>query len=140
MEFDMQFVYRIHPTRPEMLTLGPTADEASAVSAHFSYLERLTASGVVLLAGRTLNADARTFGIVVFAADSEIEAAEVVRMDPAVEQGVMKAELFPFSVALLSKKWKGDVRKEPGQPQDPTSSPIAPPAGAGRAPSVGVGL
>lgn len=120
-----------------MLTLGPTADEASAVSAHFSYLERLTASGVVLLAGRTLNSDARTFGIVVFTAGSETEAAEVVRMDPAVEQGVMRAGLFPFGVALLSQKWKGDVRNKPSQPEDPESSPVAPPDGAGRAPSAG---
>jgi uncharacterized protein YciI len=102
-----QFVYRIQPTRPEMLTLGLTANEDAAVSAHFSYLEKLTASGVVLLAGRTLNSDATTFGIVVFAAETEIEAAEIARKDPAVERGVMKAELFPFGVALLSQNWKG---------------------------------
>ena len=119
-----------------MLTQGPTAGEASVVGAHFSYLERLTASGIVLLAGRTLNSDARTFGIVVFVAESEIEAMEIVRKDPAVEQGIMKAELFPFGVALLSQNWIGDVKRKPNQLPDPTSPSVTRPAGAGHAPSV----
>jgi uncharacterized protein len=124
-----QFIYRIHPTRPEMLTVGPTASEASAVGDHFSYLERLTTAGVVLLAGRTLTSDDRTFGIVVFAAESEEEAAAVVQKDPAVERGVMKAELFPFRVALLSQNWAGYRGNEPIQPpQSPTLS-VTPAAG-----------
>jgi uncharacterized protein len=52
------------------------------------------------MACRTLTTDARTFGIVVFAAPSEEMAAELVHHDPAVQQGVMRAELFPFRVAL----------------------------------------
>jgi uncharacterized protein YciI len=114
-----QVLYRIQPARSGMLTTGPTAFEESAVADHFSYLERLTGEGVVLLAGRTLNSDDRTFGIVVFAAGSDDEAGDVVRMDPAVARGVMKAELFPFSVALLSQDWSGSGRIEP----DPASNP-----------------
>jgi uncharacterized protein YciI len=69
-----------------MLSQGPKAAEAPAVGAHVSYLERLTASGVVLLAGRKLNSDARTFGMVTFAAESEIEAAEIVTVGPCVQR------------------------------------------------------
>jgi uncharacterized protein YciI len=99
-----QFLYRIRPTRIGMLTEGPTEQEVKIVGEHFEYLRRLVAAGTVLMAGRTLNRDKRTFGIVVFVAESEARAAEYVRDDPAVKCGVMQAELFPFHVAL----WSGD--------------------------------
>ena len=55
-----------------MLTAGPTEQEATIVKEHFEHLQRLVASGTVLMAGRTLNADERTFGIVVLVAESEL--------------------------------------------------------------------
>ena len=102
-----QFLYRIQPTRLGMLTEGPTEHEAKVVAEHFGYLQRLVADGRVLMAGRTLNADESTFGIAVFVADSEAQAAEVVRNDPAVKHGVMRAELFPYRIALWSSKGPG---------------------------------
>ena len=98
-----QFLYLIKPVRTGMLTQGPTEHEAAVVSEHFSHLERLVRDGIVLMAGRTLNADERTFGIVVFLAESEARAQELVTSDPAVKQGVMQAELFPYRIALWSK-------------------------------------
>jgi uncharacterized protein len=99
-----QFLYRIQPTRVGMLTEGPTGREASIVNEHFEYLQKLVAEGVVFTAGRTLNADERTFGIVVFEAGTEAAAVALVQNDPAVKLGVMKAELFPYHVALWSPK------------------------------------
>ena len=96
------FLYRIQPTRPEMLTEGLTEHESALVSEHFAYLQRLVARGTVLMAGRTQDTGAGTFGVVVFVAESESAAAEVVANDPAVKHGVMHAELFPFRVALWS--------------------------------------
>jgi len=87
-----------------MLVEGPTALEALIIGEHFSYLENLVANGIVLMAGRTLNTDERTFGIVVFMTRSELEARELMNGDPAVKKGLMKAELFPFTVALWSSK------------------------------------
>jgi|CZKI01.1.fsa_nt_gi uncharacterized protein YciI len=124
-----QFLYRIQPTRLEMLGAGPTAHEASIVGEHFRYLERLTASGVVLMAGRTLNSDERTFGIVVFSAPSEKEAEELMRSDPCVRHGVMRAELFPYRVALWSLKGPEDGAAGPDQAPDPTPAPVSPAAG-----------
>ena len=98
-----EFLYRIKPVRLGMLTEGPTEREAEIVREHFSYLERLVAEGIVLMAGRTLNTDERTFGIVVFLAESEARAQELVSSDPAVKQGLMQAELFPYHVALWSR-------------------------------------
>ena len=66
-----QFAYVIRPTRPAMLTDGPTPDEAARVDEHFHYLEDLTARGTVILAGRTLTTDVDAFGIVILRAASE---------------------------------------------------------------------
>jgi len=97
------FLYKIQPVRPEMLTAGPTSEEDQVVSQHFAYLKGLTEAGIVLLAGRTLNTDASSFGIVIFKASSEKEARQVMHNDPAVEQRVMRAELYPFRIALLGE-------------------------------------
>jgi uncharacterized protein len=98
----LQFLYRVRPTRLGMLTEGPTEHESAIVGAHFSYLKGLVDQGVVLMAGRTLNADESTFGIAIFEAESMEEAKEIMRADPAVREGVMWAELFPYRVALWS--------------------------------------
>ena len=97
-----EYLYRIQPTRTAMLTEGPTPDEARIVSEHFAYLEALVGKGVVILAGRTLNTDPSSFGIVIFRADSPEQARAVMDGDPAVRQGVMQAQLFPYRVALMA--------------------------------------
>ncbi len=99
-----EFIYRIQPTRPAMLTAGLTEHEKRVIAEHFEYLQALVAKDIVLMAGRTLTADDRTFGIVVFVSASDTEAAQLMQNDPAVKQGVMKAELFPYKVALWSHK------------------------------------
>lgn len=95
-----QFLYRIQPTRIAMLTVGPTERESTVIAEHFEYLQSLVAKDIVLMAGRTLTADDHTFGIVVFVSASAAEAAQLMQNDPAVKQGVVKAELFPYQVAL----------------------------------------
>jgi uncharacterized protein YciI len=97
-----EFLYRIQPTRLGMLTEGPTEHESEIIDEHFEYLQKLVAQGVVFTAGRTQNAGERTFGIVIFAADSDSEAGELMRNDPAVSSGVMRGELFPYRTALWS--------------------------------------
>jgi uncharacterized protein YciI len=55
------------------------------------------------MAGRTLTADEHTFGIAILFAATPAEAEAIMRNDPAVKHGVMRAELFPYRVALWSK-------------------------------------
>jgi uncharacterized protein YciI len=98
-----QFLYRIRPVRPTMLVDGPTESEAAIVVEHFRYLQQLVDTGVVLLAGRTLNNDDKAFGIVIFTAASESDAMGIMRNDPAVAKRVMDAELFPYRIALWSR-------------------------------------
>lgn len=97
-----EYLYRIQPVRPEMLSEGPDPEETGIVSAHFAYLNDLTEQGIVLLAGRTLNTDASSFGIVIFKAEDDDAARAIVHNDPAVKNRVMRAELFPYRVALMA--------------------------------------
>lgn len=94
-------LYRIQPTRTDMLTAGPTARDAEIAGRQFAYLQELAAGGIVVMAGRTLNEDASAFGVVV-RAPSEAEARKLMQHGPAVSAGVMRAELFPYRIALLS--------------------------------------
>jgi uncharacterized protein YciI len=95
------YLYKIQAVRPAMITEGATEDEARIVAAHFDYLKGLTEAGVVLLAGRTLNEDNSTFGIIIFRANSELAARQIVEADPAVKNRIMRAELYPYRIALL---------------------------------------
>jgi len=98
-----QCLCRIRPIREEFL-LDSTAEEDRIVSEHFRYLQQLTRDGVVLLAGRTLNTDPTSFGIVILEAESDDAARALMENDPAVRASVFRAELFPFGVALASPR------------------------------------
>ena len=65
-----QYLYLIQPTRMAMLTDGPTPQEDETVSRHFDYLKALADRGIIILAGRILNTDESSFGIVIFKAES----------------------------------------------------------------------
>jgi uncharacterized protein YciI len=84
-----------------MLSQGPTPDEEARVSEHFQYLKSLQDGGQLILAGRTLNTDPSSFGIVILRAESDETARQIMEDDPAVSNGVMQAELYPFRVALI---------------------------------------
>ncbi len=95
-----QYLYRLHLTRPALLTDGPTAAEQATLGRHFAYLQELKASGSLILAGRTLTTGPETFGIAVFEAADETAARAIMNADPAVTEGLMTAELFPYRVAV----------------------------------------
>ena len=93
-----QWIYRIEPTRPAMVAAA-TDEESAVVEEHFGYLQALKAAGILILAGRT-QVDEGTFGITFFEAPDEISARAVMETDPAVSSGVMRAELYPYAVAV----------------------------------------
>ena len=98
-----EFIYRIQPIRADMQATGPTPEESRIVGEHFRHLQSLAQSGVVLLAGRTLTSDEQSFGIVILEAADEAHARQLMDSDPAVAQGVMRASLWPFRVAVSSR-------------------------------------
>lgn len=73
-------------------------DESAAVGSHFRYLQEMLAEGRLVLAGPCEDG---AFGVVVFRAENDAEAARVVREDPAVAAGVFSAELHPFRLSLI---------------------------------------
>jgi uncharacterized protein YciI len=95
------FLYRIQPVRPEMLTSGSTETESRLVDEHFSYLKNLVENGTVMMAGRTQNKDYSSFGLVIFKANSDEEAREIMLNDPAVKNRVFRGELFPYRISLF---------------------------------------
>ncbi len=123
-----EFLYRIQPTRLDMLATGPTLPEIAATQAHFAYLEAARDAGVVLAAGRTLTNDETTFGLVIFRAPDEAAARDFMECDPAVQAGVMRAELFPFRVALWADREAGRANDAPRPPTpQPPARVVAPP-------------
>ena len=93
-----QWIYRIVPTRPEMVA-APTDDEVAIVSAHFGYLVSLKERGDLILAGRTQE-ETGTWGITIFEAPDEEAARAIVDGDPDVAAGVFAATLHPYAVAV----------------------------------------
>jgi uncharacterized protein len=98
-----QFLYRVQPVRMEMLNTGPTKEEQFILLEHLDYLKKLTSQGIVIHAGRTLISDETAFDTVVFEADSEQAAREIMNNDPAVKKRVMRAALFPYRVLTQSR-------------------------------------
>jgi len=98
-----QYLYLLQANRLEMLVKGATPEEEVILDEHFDYLQDLLVQNVLILAGRTLNSDPTTFGIVIFKASSLPEAMRIMDNDPAVKNGVMRAELFPYRVALIGR-------------------------------------
>jgi uncharacterized protein YciI len=92
-----QFLYRIVPTRPEMLVSGPDERKMQAIDAHFAHPQRLAADGTLLMAGRTVDTGLATFGIVVLRAPSLAEAgsADAQRPGDRARRGALRAVPVP---------------------------------------------
>jgi uncharacterized protein YciI len=98
-----EYLYRLKPLRPAMLSEGPTPRESRAVEAHMAYVKDRTEKGVIVMAGRTQVNDERSFGIVVFRADSDESARGIMNDDPAVQRNIMGGDLYPFKIAFMGK-------------------------------------
>ncbi|MBL8051186.1 MAG: hypothetical protein JNM46_08190 [Anaerolineales bacterium] len=101
-----QWLYVLKPTRLGMLTEGPTPAESETVSRHFAHLQELTNQGVMILVGRTQNADENTIGLAIFEAEDESAARKIMEADPAIIDGVMRADLYPYQIALMRGQTK----------------------------------
>ena len=98
-----QFIY-VLKLIPSLLNMDNwTEREEKIVDSHFSRLQELLEEGKLVLAGKTLGIDEKTFGLVILEVESEEEALIIMKNDPAVVRGIMTAELFPYKVALIKK-------------------------------------
>jgi uncharacterized protein YndB with AHSA1/START domain/uncharacterized protein YciI len=107
-----RFIYFITPAREDFFDTGPRPEEEKLIGEHFEYLKGLLADGTLILAGccvdppaypvgsKAVSLDMPAPGIVIFEADDEESARKTMEGDPAVREGVFKARVHPFGLAL----------------------------------------
>jgi len=100
MEEKKHFIYIIRPHK-ENFAENMTEAEAEIMSNHFVYLQDLMTKGKLVLAGPELSGK---FGIAIFEADNIDHAKELTANDPAVNSGIVTAEIYPYRISLLSQK------------------------------------
>jgi uncharacterized protein len=98
------YMYTLELLRPEIKTEGPTEAEAATVKRHWAHLQDLLTSGKLIFAGRTLSTDENGFASVIFRADSEEEARNIMDRDPGLREGLFSGHLYPYQV-LLTGMW-----------------------------------
>ncbi len=96
-----QFIYILKPIPRLIIEANWTDSDNAVVGRHFAHLQTLLAEGILILAGKTAGLDEKTFGIVIFEAEDYDSAQKQMRLDPAILEGVMTGELYPYSVALM---------------------------------------
>lgn len=92
------YIYLIHPLRHSFFD-SPTLLENQVMEAHYAYLQKGMAMGMVLLAGPCLD---ETFEVVVIRAEDDESAKKFMFKDPSVSSNVMVAELHPMKIALMN--------------------------------------
>lgn len=97
----MQYIYVLKLIPRLLQDENWTTTDNLIVDDHFNYLKKLLENKTLILAGRTLNEDESKFGIVIFEASSINDARKIMSNDPAVNKGIMNAELYPYRVALI---------------------------------------
>lgn len=98
-----QFVYVLRPTPLLREEENWSERDHKAAEAHREYIEGLTENGTLILAGRTVPLDTRTFGLVIFEAASEEAARAIMANDPGITRGIMTGELHAYRVAVQRK-------------------------------------
>jgi len=93
-----EWIYFIHPPRDDFAATM-TPEEKTVRAEHFHRLQRLLASGQLILAGPALGTV--NTGLVIFDAPDEQAARQVMDDDPVVRGGYARGEVRPFRVSLL---------------------------------------
>ncbi|WP_438447210.1 YciI family protein [Gorillibacterium sp. sgz5001074] len=92
-----EYAYIFKPKRERFLeTLTP--EEMAVMGGHAAYSGQLFAEGTLVMAGACAGGD---YGIIVFRAGTQEEAEHIFRQDPAVQAGIVHAELFPFRIMIM---------------------------------------
>lgn len=98
-----QFIYVLKSIPRLLDEENWTEKEEGIIERHFAYLQKMLAEGKLILVGKTGGLDEKTFGIVIFEADSLHDASSIMNNDPAVAEGIMTADVFPYRVAIMQE-------------------------------------
>lgn len=96
-----EYIYRLELIERLNKDDNWTNEDNQIVDKHFNYLKELLNQNKLILAGRTTNED--KFGIVIFEAETDEDAQEIMNNDPAILNGIMTGQLYPYRVALMRK-------------------------------------
>ena len=96
------FIGLFKAKNPEFAKKGPRPEDMPVVREHLEYFQKLSADGVSLVAGHTLNHDESAFGIAIVRADSESAARKIMDEVPLVRAGLLTVTVFPFE-GLIGK-------------------------------------
>lgn len=99
-----QYLYKLTLTDRLFEEKNWTAEDENIITEHFLHLKELTEQKIVILAGKTMNTDSLAFGVVIFETSDSLNAVKIMNSDPAVVNGIMRAELFPYKVSLMRKE------------------------------------
>lgn len=75
---------------------------------HSEFVNRAVRHGRVMLVGQTETVPQDNFGMLVFEAENQAEADEILNSDPAIARGIMVGKAFPFKLLKVTdqaKKW-----------------------------------
>jgi len=76
-----------------------------ALAAHAEYWEKQLADGRALLAGGMKGDYWDNVALIIFEAESETQAQQIVKDDPAVRAYVFQAQVRPFDIHFLTNKF-----------------------------------
>ena len=103
-----EWLYFLLPPRDDFAATM-SDEEQTAFDDHFTYMEKLLADGILVLAGPTLG-PANT-GLCIFEAEDGEAARIIMDADPPIAQGLVRGQLRPFSVVHLRGR-EGDLPSE----------------------------
>jgi uncharacterized protein YciI len=98
-----RFIYLLRLVERLHADEGWTKADEETVGRHFRHLKAATEQGQAIVVGRTLEAGDKTFGLVIFEAETPEEAKAFADSDPAVVGGIMTVEVRPFALVLMRK-------------------------------------
>lgn len=99
----MHYIYILSLTEQYQNPVNWTDETNATVGEHWNYLISLHSKGIVEVVGRTNYEPGNSglMGISIFKADGLKAAMEIMNNDPCIVNGVMTAQLHPFSLFMV---------------------------------------
>ncbi len=98
-----QYIYTVEASRLAMLNEA-NEEEKLILPQHYDYIRQLINDGAGVFAGAVSEKNSQHFGIVIFQAEDDTAAKDILHNDPAVKNRIMRGCLYPFRISLWNEK------------------------------------